>query len=316
MLLLRKQWFLLGLVVASVLGYVPGPVQAAATHLGPPRFAVMGLLLLISLSLPLASLRSGMLNGRGILTALAVSYLLIPVLAFIAGHVFVCSPDIRVGFAIVAAVPTTLASCTILTRSAGGNVGLSLAVTVLANILNVAAAPLLLALMARLESPLGSSFAYQVAADLALVIGVPLVLGQALRALVADRIDPYRRPIDTLCKLIILLTVLGGVASSSSAAPHGLSVGTIALVGLVCATVHLTALWIGWRVSRRLDVARGDSVAVAFAGSQKTLPLGVFLASAYFSHLPFAALPILMFHPAQLIVDGLLAEPLRRWAGT
>ena len=51
-----------------------------------------------------------------------------------------------------------------------------------------------------------------------------------------------------------------------------------------------------------------DSIAVAFAGSQKTLMVGAYVALAVG---PLAILPMVAYHAVQLFVDTLIAD---RWA--
>jgi sodium/bile acid cotransporter 7 len=79
------------------------------------------------------------------------------------------------------------------------------------------------------------------------------------------------------------------------------------LIGGVAA-VHLSALWLGLRSSRALGFAEPDSIAVAFAGSQKTLMVGAYVALAVG---PLAILPMVAYHAMQLFVDTLIAD---RWA--
>jgi sodium/bile acid cotransporter 7 len=58
---------------------------------------------------------------------------------------------------------------------------------------------------------------------------------------------------------------------------------------------------------------RGDRIAAAFCAPQKTIAAGIPLAKAIFGSHPglgLILLPVLLYHPLQLIVCGLLAD---RW---
>ncbi|MEE3284988.1 MAG: bile acid:sodium symporter, partial [Planctomycetota bacterium] len=54
-----------------------------------------------------------------------------------------------------------------------------------------------------------------------------------------------------------------------------------------------------------------DRIAVLFGSSQKTLPIGVYLATSpeigIAAMNPFAVFPMLMFHASQLFVDTIIA---------
>jgi sodium/bile acid cotransporter 7 len=72
--------------------------------------------------------------------------------------------------------------------------------------------------------------------------------------------------------------------------------------------IHVTLLLLGVGVSNAFGFARADVIPVAFAGSQKTLMVGAYLAVAVG---PLAILPMVAYHAAQLAIDTLLADWLR-----
>jgi sodium/bile acid cotransporter 7 len=74
------------------------------------------------------------------------------------------------------------------------------------------------------------------------------------------------------------------------------------------AAVHIAVLLLGVRTSQALGFSWPDTIAVAFAGSQKTLMVGAYLAMAVG---PLAILPMVVYHAVQLFVDTLIAD---RWA--
>jgi predicted Na+-dependent transporter len=61
-----------------------------------------------------------------------------------------------------------------------------------------------------------------------------------------------------------------------------------------------------------LGLSREDRIAVLFGSSQKTLPIGVYLATSPemfgSGSFPFAVFPMLMFHATQLFVDTIIAD--------
>jgi len=66
--------------------------------------------------------------------------------------------------------------------------------------------------------------------------------------------------------------------------------------------------WLGIKIAGLLKLPRPDQIAVGFAGSQKTLVIGLSTAIS----LGYSMIPILMYHSMQLIVDTLFADWIRR----
>ena len=84
-----------------------------------------------------------------------------------------------------------------------------------------------------------------------------------------------------------------------------LTAGNLTMMVLAVAAVHVAVLSLGMLLSRALEFDRGDAIAVAFSGSQKTLMVGAYIATAVN---PFAILPMVAYHAAQLVVDTLVAD--------
>ena len=85
----------------------------------------------------------------------------------------------------------------------------------------------------------------------------------------------------------------------------------ISAAAVLCVGVHLTALGGGLWSSRLLHFDRAGQIAVAFACSQKTLPVSLYLFDIYFKeNYPLAMVPIVSYHVGQLVVDTLIADLL------
>jgi sodium/bile acid cotransporter 7 len=72
--------------------------------------------------------------------------------------------------------------------------------------------------------------------------------------------------------------------------------------------LHVTAWSCGWWAARLAHLPRTDRSAVAFAGSQKTLMIGLAITVDFGG---LAVLPMMAYHVGQLLVDTLLADRLR-----
>jgi sodium/bile acid cotransporter 7 len=75
--------------------------------------------------------------------------------------------------------------------------------------------------------------------------------------------------------------------------------------------LHLAGMLLAVAASRGLQFERADRAAIAFAASQKTLPIGVYVAATSSAvGAPLAVLPMLMYHASQLFLDTAVADQL------
>lgn len=308
--LLRERWFLIALAVVVVLGYS----QPAVRHILPQSYvlqpAIFFMLFLISLTLPYEGLRRSFANAKGLTSAAIGSYLIIPALVSLI-LLLPIQVDLKIGFAIIAAVPTTLASAAIFARAARGNDALALVSTLLGNLSSFATVPLLLWILVGNQVSLAVDQLLLIGAQLVGLVIFPVAAGQLARRFVPKRIDRARNVFSGLAQVLILLVVLSSVAKASSILGQQLTLGQgILLVGgvvslNVCASIGC------WLVASAFGASRPDRIAVLFSGAQKTLPLGVYLAAVHFSDLKYAMFPILLYHPIQLIIGSLIISRLQ-----
>ncbi|MFO0064520.1 MAG: bile acid:sodium symporter [Pirellulaceae bacterium] len=87
---------------------------------------------------------------------------------------------------------------------------------------------------------------------------------------------------------------------------------SIAMVVLVASAMHLAMLAVGWWASGWIGASRGNRVAVAIAGSQKTLMVGLKLGI----DCGVSILPMVVYHAAQLLLDAIWVEWLQRGDST
>ena len=72
--------------------------------------------------------------------------------------------------------------------------------------------------------------------------------------------------------------------------------------------VHIASFWLGLGLARLFRLPWGDQLAVAFAGSQKTLMVGMNVSMGA----GFSVLPMVAYHVGQLLVDTVIADRLRK----
>ena len=312
---LVRHWFALSLPCAvgmawvwPDLGSADGPLKSAiSTKLG-----VVLIFLAQGLTLPSAALRRGLSRWKLHLLIQAFTFLVFPALGIVidrvAGGWF--PPDLRLGFLYLAVLPSTITSSVILTSIAGGNTVGALFNAVLSSLLGVFATPLWVAWLMKAsgrQQPLGP-----VIAEIVALLLVPLVLGQLLRPRCADWADRHKKSLGNLSSGIVLFIVYAAFCNSVKQrlwTQHGLGVLLPAAAGigvLFGAAVLLTEV-----LARALRLERPDLIAARCCAPQKTLASGVPMAKIIFGAHPgigLILLPVLLYHPLQLLVCGALAS--------
>ncbi|HEY6724128.1 MAG TPA: bile acid:sodium symporter, partial [Polyangiaceae bacterium] len=151
----------------------------------------------------------------------------------------------------------------------------------------------------------------KVVLDLCLWLLLPLLAGQLLRPWFGAFATRHKARISIVDRGTILLlvytsfcdSVVGGVWSKQG-------FGTLLYAGGVAAAVLATVLAGTAQLSRVLGFPLEDRIVAVFCGSKKTLAAGVPMARLIFGADPglsLILLPLMIYHPLQLVVGGWLA---------
>ncbi len=306
-LVIARRWFLLCVTLGLALALIwPDAVRPALAWL-PVKHVVAAALFLTAWCLESRSLLRAIARPAPVLWALVVSYGFLPALAWLSG--FLLSPDLRAGLLLMAAVPCTLASAVLWTRLGGGNEAMALLIVLLTTLVGPLMTPAWLSL---LDGGGNLLSAKKMMLDLALVLVLPVGLAQCSRAVpvIARTATRHKSAVGVVARLLVLVVLLKAAVELSHFL-SSLSPGVVALAAIVCLSVHLAALALGLFGGRALGFERGDCRAVAFAGSQKTLPVALYLYQTYYvAAYPLAVLPLALYHVGQLLADTVVADRL------
>jgi sodium/bile acid cotransporter 7 len=273
-------------------------------------FFVQGLVLAFE------ALRTGLWRWRLHGVVQLFTYVLIPVLGLaldaIGGRWL--PEELRLGFLFLAVLPTTISSAVVFTALAGGNTAGALVNTTMSNLLGVVATPLWVSVLLHVRGeapPL-----WPMVQGLLLLVLAPLVLGQLVRPLLCAWADRHRARLTQLNSIIVLYIVYAAFCSSVSShvwTEHGWELALVALAGAVI--LLATVLALVFAAVRLAGLASGDRIAAVFCASQKTLAAGAPMAKLIFAANPGLSvilLPVMFYHPLQLIVSGALVNVFRR----
>jgi len=308
---LVKRWFLVILLLGMALAWL-WPAALGWTRHAHPQLVMALALFLTAWTLESRRLLHALVHPWPALWAVVISYGFLPGLGWLTGWLLLVE-EFRLGLMICAAVPCTLASAVLWTRMAGGSEATALLTTFLTTALSC------FATTAWLDWTTGSQVEIdttRMMADLALILLVPVGVGQLLRAVPVLRwpAERWRAQLGVLSRLLILVIMLRAAVAVSQGLTQrtaSLGAGVLLATGGLCLGNHLLALYGGIWSGRLFGCDRAAQIAIGFAGSQKTLPVSLALLELYYPAYPLAVVPMLLYHAGQLIVDTFIAD---QWA--
>ncbi|MBH3427505.1 bile acid:sodium symporter family protein [Pseudomonas alkylphenolica] len=308
-------WFLCGMFLATFLAWLfPGFGRSGgAMHAEYViNIGVFLVFFLHGINLSGEQIRHGLRNGRLHLMVQGFTFVVFPLLWWLADTLLGSQVPalLMLGFFYLCALPSTISSSVALTGSAGGNVPAAILNASLSSVLGIFLTPWLVSLVVGTGSngiDLGATLL-----DLCTLLLLPLVLGQAMRPWLGRFFARYKRYTSVADKLVILLLVYAAFCNSMVSGmwqEQGSSVLLTALLG--SATLLALILWLTTRTARALRFSPADEVAAVFCASKKSLAAGAPMAALIFGAHPglgLILLPIMIYHPLQLIVCSIMAE--------
>jgi sodium/bile acid cotransporter 7 len=310
----RVDWFLLGMCVSVGLAFlVPEPgAQGGALH--PELLNKLGVALIFflhGLTLSVQALRRGTLLWRLHLVVQLATFLLFPLLGVcllsVGGDLF--SPPLAIGLFYLCALPSTVSSSVAMTAVARGNVPAAVFNATLSSLLGVFLTPLWLGLVlgaAGQPLPLG-----KVILDLCIWLLLPFAIGQLGRPVLGALAQRHKRYLARLDRLTILLLVYTSFCDSVQAGVwREQSLGSLLLVMACSMLLFAVVMACVTLLSRALGFEIEERIAAVFCGSKKTLASGVPMARLIFGAHPSLSLillPIMIYHPLQLVICGWMA---------
>lgn len=316
----KKQWFIVGVVMAialaaayPALGKKGGPLAPEVTV----KYFVVSLIFFNSgISLRASELAAAVKNLKLYAVVQGFSMVVVPaamsLLAPLARYAF--SGDIVEGLLVLGCMPPPVSSAVILTKSVGGNEAGAILNSTLGSFLGIVLTPMLLlyTVGASASAPVG-----KIASDLTLTVVVPLAVGQAVRARAPDLALRSGIPWSKISNVALLVIIYTTFCDTFAA---DLAIGFLDLVRLVLFLVafHLASIAGAYTVAATGvgGFTKKDLVCVMFCASHKSLTLGIPMINILFNGHPSLSLisiPLLIFHPMQIVLGSLLVPPMKEW---
>lgn len=318
---LKKHWFNVTLVALFALALAAPGLGADESPLHPRVLRTLAVLLIFFLTgvtLRLAELRRGLASARLHVFGLGFGFVWVPAVAVGLRWAFdgVVRAEILQGIVVLAVMPTTITSCVVFTTLAGGNVAGAVFSSIASNLAGVAVSPLLFGLLVAPDT--GTAIDWSQLVTLLEIIVAPLAAGVAAQRWLGKAVDARRQYLPYLSGGALLLIVFFAFASAfAPGSPlRGWSAADLLGPLLLIAALHCFLLAAAWLGARWAGLGESDRRAALFVAPQKTVALGLPLLHVFFAAQPALAgimsIPLIFYHPLQLLVAGALATRLAR----
>ncbi|MEL0628173.1 bile acid:sodium symporter family protein [Psychromonas aquatilis] len=316
---LKKEWFLVGMVVAIVLAIFTADFGKSGGVIHLDKLTGIGVAIVFflhGLGLSPSAIKAGLSNWRMHIYIQLATFLAYPLLWVIFGSTFLAymPAALAFGFCYLFVLPSTISSSVAMTSVGKGNVPGAIFNASLSSILGIFITPMLIQSFMGFEGVELDLMASIISISKLLLL--PMILGQLARPFLLEFAQKHKSVVSKVDKYVILLIVYNAFCNS---VVNGIwstfSIQMLLVSILICIVVLLVMVHsIQWG-ARRSNFELADEVAAVFCGTKKTLAAGIPMATAIFggnpelaSNLGMILLPIMLYHPIQIFYCAILAN--------
>ncbi|XP_057710123.1 sodium/bile acid cotransporter 7 isoform X2 [Corythoichthys intestinalis] len=319
---LRKEWFIIGIVLVILsakaqpgFGAKGGPLKPEITV---SYLAVSLIFFNSGLSLKTEELTSAVLHIRLHLFVQSFTLVFFPLTVWLLVRVLALTAVdqwLLKGLQTVSCMPPPVSSAVILTKAVGGNEAAAIFNSAFGSFLGIAVTPTLLLLF------LGSSSSVAVGSifsQLLATVAAPLVAGQVCRRFLKECLERRKLPFGAVSSAVLLVIIYGTFCDTFSNPGTELDSASLLAVVLIIFSIQLTFMLLTFGFSSRAGsgFSPADTVAIVFCSTHKSLTLGIPMLKIVLAgdeRLSLISVPLLIYHPAQILLGSLLVPTIRRW---
>jgi solute carrier family 10 (sodium/bile acid cotransporter), member 7 len=309
---LRKYWFFIGIIAMIFVALCLPSVGLFIKKYKILSFGIFLSFLLTGLTIETSHMIEELRNLKVHGAALFSSLILFPVISYYLANIFFRDyPDFVIGALIIGVAPVTVASGTVMTAIALGNVPLSLFICVLGNLFSIITIPFMVNLILRLAEVSIILPVVKMLIELSVTVLLPVVVGQVLRIKLKENIASAKGRISIFNQCVVLLIILNALSSSIDGIIHAGSV--LFLVFLFMISLHILIIFLNRAIAGILRMDLPSTAAFTIHTSQKTLTVSYIVWAGYFAaRFPSAFIPAIAYHLTQMVMDTFVAHWFRR----
>lgn len=319
---IRKEWFIIGIVLVILsaklqpnFGVKGGPLKPEVTV----TYVAVSLIFFNSgLSLKTEELTNALLHVRLHLFIQCFTLLFFPVAVWLLLQVLALTNInqwLLTGLQTVSCMPPPVSSAVILTKAVGGNEAAAIFNSAFGSFLGIVVTPVLLLLFLGSSSsvPFSSIFS-----QLFMTVVVPLIFGQICRRFLREFLDRRKPPFGAVSSAVLLMIIYTTFCDTFSNPHIELDPTSLLLVVLIIFSLQIGFMLLTFAFSTRMGstFSPSDTVAIVFCSTHKSLTLGIPMLKIVFAgyeHLSLISVPLLIYHPAQILLGSVLVPTIRSW---
>ncbi|KAM6261383.1 sodium/bile acid cotransporter 7 isoform 4-T4 [Porphyrio hochstetteri] len=277
---LRKEWFILGIVLVIAVARLEPAVGVKGGPLKPEititYIAVSAIFFNSGLSLKTEELTSALMHVKLHLFVQIFTLVFFPTAIWLFLQLLSITPInewLLKGLQTVGCMPPPVSSAVILTKAVGGNEAAAIFNSAFGSFLGIVITPLLLLLF------LGSSSSVpftSIFSQLFMTVVVPLIIGQIVRRYIKDWLERRKPPFGTISSCVLLMIIY--TTFCDTFANPNIDLDKFSLIIIVFIRIPM--------------------LKIVFAG---------------YEHLSLISVPLLIYHPAQILLGSLLVPTIKSW---
>ena len=253
----------------------------------------------MGLTIRLEDFRAIFSRPKEVIIGAVAQYTIMPVVAWVLCKVMKLPADLALGVILVGCCPGGTAS-NVITYIAGGDVALSVGMTIVSTLAAPVMTPFLVYVLA--GAWVEVSF-WAMVLSVVKVILIPVLLGILLRTLAGDHVDKVS-DVMPLISVVAIVMIIGGIVAIN--AEKILSCGILVLI--VVAIHNFCGMMLGLLAAKLFHVEYTRTTAIAIEVGMQNSGLAVSLAAANFAANPLATLPGAIFSVWHNIAGSVFAS--------
>uniref|UniRef100_A0A3B5ABQ0 Solute carrier family 10 member 7 n=1 Tax=Stegastes partitus TaxID=144197 RepID=A0A3B5ABQ0_9TELE len=151
-----------------------------------------------------------------------------------------------------------------------------------------------------------------------MTVVVPLVLGQVCRGFLRELLERRKPPFGAVSSCVLLMIIYTTFCDTFSNPDIELDPTSLLLLVLIIFSIQISFMLLTFAFSSRSGsgFSPSDTVAIMFCSTHKSLTLGIPMLKIVFEgyqHLSLISVPLLIYHPAQILLGSILVPTIRGW---
>jgi len=321
----KKNWFLfsIGLFIifakyAPWIGQKGGPLYPEITI----KYIAVSIIFFNSgLSLKTDELKAAVFHFRlhGFIQSFTFIFIpaIISVLVYLLKSTSSINEYLLRGILVVACMPPPVSSAVIITKSIGGNDAGAIFNSALGSFMGIFVTPALLLMLVGVS---GAVPIMNIINTLSITVVLPLFAGQLVRMYIKDWLEETKPPLGQIGSFMLLMIIYTTFCDTFASDVSAVKPLELLIVALLILLIQLSFLYLIFSTCATNNLSFGfskaDIVALMFCSTHKSLTLGMPILKIIYAGdiiLPFISIPLLIYHPTQILLGGFLVPMVKNW---